>query len=262
MSYLPHIAVTKLESNTGTTASGSVSSTAGNALFSGAAVYETGGTAATITTSGGGTWTRDSSTTAIPISASINTMGAAISSCPSATGGSQTITLTRSAGSTGVIGFIYEFVGNPRSGISDATSPAVKTGTSTTVTSNTLANVTTNALFISVMVDDDGANPSTLTGTASGWTFPAGGKETDGSSYLPVATGYKIVSSVVTENSAWTVTSSNWGALIAVYKGIGAIPPFHRSQRFFRRTSSLILSLGLAAGSVVNAEFKRLKRAG
>jgi hypothetical protein len=226
MSYA-FVKVTELRSNTGTTASGSVTSTAANLLTGQAGCYVSGGAATTLTVSGGGTWTSDASAVSTIPASGTDKLSAVIASAPSATGGAQTITFTRSAGTLGVIGFVTEFSGNPTTGVRDATSPAVKTGTSAAASANSLSNVTANAVFVSFVVDDDSTSPSTVTATGTGWTIPAGGKETDGVNFLPSAMGYKIVSATGLETSPFTVTSSHWGELIAVYKAAGGGATFN-----------------------------------
>lgn len=212
------VKITKLQSSTGSTCSGSVSSTATNALFCGASSYCGTTTGSQLAASGGGTWAGDTSVT--DVSDTSNKFKGLIASCPSATGGSNTITVSN-GNANGVTAFIYEFSGNATSSMRDATSPAVAAGTGTTATSGSLSNVTANALFFAAMTNASGANPATVTGTSSGWTYPAGGVETNGSTFQTLGTGYKIVSVTGAETSAWTINSVRWDAMIAVYKAAG-----------------------------------------
>jgi len=210
--------VTKLESSSGHNVSGSVTSTAGNALF---AVVGSRGTNPTAdpSVSGGGTWTSDSAT---------HTAGGSvgISSNPNSLGGTQTITATITGQSShGVVLFVYEFSGNPQSNIKDANSPAINSGTSAAATSNSLSNVTASALFIVGMADNNTSSTSTVTGTGSGFTYPSGGKETNASTFTAVSSGYRIVSSVVSASDAVTITSSSWLDAIAVYKAAATDVP-------------------------------------
>ncbi len=200
------INVTKLEASSGSSFNGTVASTAGNALF---ACAGTTSLSTTPTVSGGGTWAKDTSGNNSTLCA------ASISSCPSATGGSQTVTTSNTAGGVTIV---YEFSGNPSSGILDAASPAAATGTSATATTGNDTNVTAAAVFIAMMVYNTSGNPATVTGTTGTFTYPAGGLETNGSSFDALGSGYRIVSSVTANaNSAWTIDSAGWVALIAVY---------------------------------------------
>jgi hypothetical protein len=212
------IAVTKVQSSSGASCSGSVSTTAGNMMVCGAASYENGTGTGPLVASGGGTWTSD--VTVHDTSSGVNKFDGLLASCPSATGGSQTITV--SGGLTnGVTSFIYEFSGNPTSSPLDSSPPAAASGSGTTATTNSEANAQADALFFAVMCNADGANPATVTGTSSGWTYPAGGKETNGATFQVTGTGYKIVSGIGSETSAWTIGSVQWDALIACYKAGG-----------------------------------------
>lgn len=209
------VKVTELRSTAGTTVSGSVSSTAGNALV---AVAGTSGTTNTPTVTGGGTWTKDASGSHTFVASGV-VVTASISSCPSATGGTQTITATTSGAAGGVV-FVYEFSFSGTFA-KDAASPALATGTGTTATTGSLTNSSTNALFVGMAITDSGANPATMTGTSAGWIYPAGGRELNASIYDDTGSGYAIVSSVAASTSAWTIDSNDWIALIAVYAESG-----------------------------------------
>lgn len=217
------VAVTKVQSSTSSSAANSVTSTAGNALFCVAASFCGTTTGSALAASGGGTWTSDTSQT--DVNDTNNKFKGLIASCPSATGGAQTVTVSN-GNANGVTAFVYEFSGNVTSSIRDATSPAVNAGTSTSVSTNTLANVTAAAVFVAMFTNADGANPATVTGTGSGWTYPAGAKETNGTTFQVLGSGYKIASSVVTESSTWTDGNFRWDGLIAVYKAAAAAGAF------------------------------------
>jgi hypothetical protein len=213
------VAVTKLQTSTGATCSGSVSSTAANALFCGAASYVGTTTGSNLSVAGGGTWAADAAQ--IDVSDTSNKFKLLLASCPSATGGSQTVTVSNGVVS-GVTAFVYEFSGPAAAPILDTSPPAVAAGTSTTATTGSETNVQADALFFGVMVDASGANPATVTGTSSGWQYPAGGVEKNGSTFQVIGTGYKIAASALTETSAWTINSVRWDAAIACYKAAAA----------------------------------------
>jgi hypothetical protein len=218
----------QLKSTSGNNVSGTLSATAGNALFAPEAAYMGGDTTHTPTISGGGTWTQDVSVNNFTDGTQTFNMACAISSCPSATGGSQTFTgASNASGGKGVQLSIYEFSGNPSSSIKDANSPAAAYSNAnvTSETTNSLSNVTANALFIALCQDADGSAAGTMTGTTTGWTYPALGKFTNGSTGgQEYGSGYNIVSSVAGQTSNWTISSSYAQAIIAVYKAAGGIP--------------------------------------
>lgn len=214
MSYA-YITTTKLVSSTGTNVSGSVSSTAGNALFGTASI---GGqnNANVITFSGGGTWATD-----VSVTNNANFLNAAIASCPNATGGSQTITVTQTGAGSGVVACFHEFSGNPTTSILDATGTNA-TGASAAATTNTLTNITADAVFIAMCADSGSSGTATMTGgvapTVGSWTYPVSGKDTDGVNHQICGSGYSIVTGIISNNvSAWTIDSTNWCALIACY---------------------------------------------
>lgn len=207
---------TVLTSNTGNNVSGSVSSTAGNALFCGAGCDNA--TNPTITGGGVATWTKDASGTY-----NSGNSSASLSSGPNTSGGTNTLTAT-AAGSSGVTAIVMEFSGEPTSGtIADNTSPAINSGLGTgTATTNSLTNVSADTVFIAFTSNTTGANPATFTSTGTGWTGPADAKQTNAASFVGAAMGYKIENSVGAETESWTIDSSNWGALIAVYDQAGS----------------------------------------
>src|SRR3954463_16484660 len=88
------VTVTELNNSGGAGVSGSVTSTASNALIALASTYYTGVVAnPTLTLSGGGTWTTDGRDNQ-HFSGSNDDFGLGFASTPSATGGTQTITTT------------------------------------------------------------------------------------------------------------------------------------------------------------------------
>jgi hypothetical protein len=212
------VAVTKVQASTGASASGTVTTTAANAMLCCAASYCGTTTGSALAASGGGTWTTDTSVT--DTNDANNKFKGLIASCPSATGGAQTVTISN-GNASGATAFVYEFSGNVTSSIRDAASPAVAVGTSTAPLTNSLSNTTADAVFVAMFTNADGGNPATNTGGGTGWTYPAGGKETNGATFQILGSGYKIVSSVAGETSSWTAGNFRWDALIAVYKAAG-----------------------------------------
>lgn len=204
---------TVIQSATGNNCSGPVTSTAGNALICGGSSDNPTPTNPTITGGGIATWTKDAS-------GSYNGAGAAasISSGPSSSGGTNTLTATAS-GTSGATAIVHEWSGLPSSGtLSDAASPAIKTGSATPASTNSLTNVSANAVFVAWVSDITGANPATVTSTGSGWTLPSDAVNTNGTTGDACGLAYKIVSSVAAQSESWTIDSTQWGALIAVYK--------------------------------------------
>jgi hypothetical protein len=206
---------TKLESGT-SSASGSVSATAGNALI--AVILEYGpSNTPNYTVSGGGTWTTNLNGT------SSNTMGVGFASCVSATGGTNTITVTSTAAGGGTTAFILEFSGMLSSGMYEgpASSTACTFGTSTTPTTSALTNTGTNAVKIAGAAFDAGDNIA-WSSTGTGWTMPTNGNEANGGSFLIAACAYKIVSASQSDTETWSRGSSNnWVAHISTYLGTG-----------------------------------------
>lgn len=213
------VTATKIEATSGTSVSSSTfSATAGNALVCCSVCSATSGSATT--TGGGGTWTKDATGVS-----SAGSLGLDISSAPNVTGGTSTITLTYSVATNGLTVIIQEWNGLPSSSMRDNTSPAMTHGTTTTVTTGSLSNVSTNAVYVAVMGDNSGANPATVTGTTSGWTYnPNSTDEKNGVSFMVAGTGYDIVSSVASRTSSWTIDAgaTDWAGLIAVYKQASA----------------------------------------
>lgn len=206
------VAVTELVNGSGLSASGSVSSTASNALIGlGYNFRYNSGSACNADTamavSGGGTWTNHGL-------ASTNTAGnipvtVAASSTPSATGGTQTITATWSGGTGAFDGgaiFVYEFSGMATSSLLDSLDTSGNTATSSTITSPAKTNANASDVFFAVFETVSGAN-ETIASTGSGWTLPTGGY--DGSvSSVTGGTAYKIVSTSASQTETWSNTES------------------------------------------------------
>ncbi len=207
------ITVTKIEGNTGSSANASVASTAGNVLLATCSAYEGANSTNTLSMSGGGTWTTD-------ISTNYDTVGDracdAMCSCPSATGGTQTITVS-GGNASGAAAGVYEFSGAPATPFLDGTPPAIATGSSTSATTNSCTNTNgAQAVFVAV-VGVDVSNSQSITGNSTGWVYPAGAKQTDGTSFWCWASGYKIVTIIGAETSNWTIANVPWGTMIAAY---------------------------------------------
>lgn len=195
---------TKIESNANTAAL-AVTSTAGNALICAIAALGT-----TYSVSGGGTWTTDKTGTA-----GTGGFKNAFASCPSATGGSQTITVSVT-GNPGITAFVMEFSGMAASGIYEG-STTTGSGNGTTFTTSALTNTQATAVKVAVTGNDSSLN-SAFSSTGTGWTLPTNGSEPDGSTWLAAACAYKIVSASQSDTETWTRTGTvNWVADIATY---------------------------------------------
>lgn len=209
------VKATKLEASSGNNCSGSVSWTSGDMLVVPCAGFTSGANGSTPSVSGGGgTWTTN--TNGNDITTGTNRAMGGIASNMTVTGTSATLTVTITS-ADGVTAGVMEFSGLSTTGQPDATSPAIKTGNSTSATSNTLANVTADAVFVACEFDGNSTN-TTLTGAGTGWTYPANAKEADGSNFQRLSGGYKIVSATGNQSDAVTIASQVWGELIAVYK--------------------------------------------
>lgn len=208
------VTATKLENTTGTSVSGTVTGTAGNAWL-GLSTKKSVTTSAT-TFSGGGTWTVDISGSSGP---KID-----IASAPNITGGSQTVTVTNTGASSAAVVVVQEFSGLATSSMLDNTPPAITTATNaTTQTTGSLSNVTANAVFVACATNASTANPATMTGNTAGWTYnPNTTNETNASSFVNFGTGYLIVSTVASQSSSWTTDRASGHAGISVYKAAAA----------------------------------------
>lgn len=217
------VTATKLTSGTGNNASGAISATAGSALFVGGSSYHaSNGTVAWTAARTGDTYTTDK---VDGFSSSPNLAVIGLASAPNVAGGSVTMTVTSTGSTNGLTCYVFEASGLATASILDATLPAVKTGTSTTSTSNSVANTTADAIFVAINTSTFGSTGGVDTNTGTGFSDVAGGvtmKDTDGNSEVVIDLAYKIVSSVVTNNGAWTTDNVLWAAEIGVYKAAAA----------------------------------------
>ena len=205
------VKVTELRAGSGS-ASGTVTATAGNALIVCVASFQISGSGV-LTVSGGGTWTTNRS----------GTMTSALqnffASCPSATGGSATITASVT-NSGAVTAFVYEFSGMAPSSMYEGAASSTN-GNGATKTTGALTNTQANALKLAITGVDSGATVA-FTSTGTGWTMPSGtfpstGSEPD-ATWCVAASAYKIVSASQSDTEAWTRTGAdNWVADIATY---------------------------------------------
>jgi hypothetical protein len=206
---------TELRSGTGT-ASGTVTATAGNALIACVCEYQPS-TNGVLTVSGGGTWTTNLNGTRFSF------VEAALASCPSATGGSNTISVT-ATNAGAITAFILEFSGMATSSMFEAAG-ATSNGTATTKTTSALTNTAANAVKIAVVALDGGGNTAWAS-LGTGWTMPTNGSEPDGTSWFNGASGYKIVSASQSDTESWSRTGTEtWAAEIATYLASSGAPP-------------------------------------
>lgn len=215
------VKATKGVATAGTSVTFSVNATAGNTLIAGGSGFmNTTTSGAYSVTRTGDTYTTD---TEGNTSAATDICHVGIASAPNVAGGAVNMVVTVSS-AQGVAGFALELSGLPTSAIKDANSPAIAIGTGTTATSNALTNATADAVYIGVVGSESGANPATVN-DGSGWTDNVGGvtmTNTNGSNSPVSGMTYQIVASASSRTVSWTVSSADWGAVIAVYKADGA----------------------------------------
>lgn len=205
------VACTKVENGSAGSATVSVSSTAGNALFAPAGVANS--VAASYTTSGGGTWTTD-------VNVQASSLEVGIASCPSATGGAQNITCASTNGGA-ISAFVHEFSGMATSSIKDVGGTS-NSGTGTSQSTTSLTNTNASDVFIAVFVDLS-AIVETITQTGTGWTTATNGSEPDGATKMAASSGYKIVSTAAAQSDTWTTSDSiGWLSISAAYKQAAA----------------------------------------
>ena len=212
------VAVTEIASNSSASASASVTATASDALIVIAAEYNA--TSPTMTVSVGGTWTTDQNT-ATDTGGSRTNYTIGLASCPSATGGTNTVTVSWSAGSL-VTSFLMEFSGmaNPVLDAVGSTNAAISSSPSTA--SQTNANA--NDVMVAGIFDGAASNPSFSAPTNS-WTLPTGGQE-DNASIVTGCVVYKIVSASATQSVSVTNNQLDpYYSLIAAYKQGSGLPP-------------------------------------
>lgn len=207
----------------------SVTSTAGNALFGLCGVYYTGANQnPTFTLSGGGTWTTDKVDNQHFTSTNDN-IASALASCPSATGGTQTLTFTWGITDNTFnifTAWVYEF-----SGMANPVLDAAGTGTqgaASPVTTNAQTNTNANDVMFGFGYTYS-SGVETHGSPGNSWIMPAGGDETDGTNFLTGVTAYKIVSSSASQSTSWTDSPSvAWTSLIGAYKQAPVTTPVGR----------------------------------
>lgn len=213
-------AITKLE-GTGVSVSGSVGATAGNALFCGADGYTSNVTGSLNSV------TRSTDTFTIDAqgdtSASAVRQRIGIASAPNVAGGAQTATVTFSSQAQQVVAFFVEAANLPASSMLSGTPPAVATGNSASGASNALTNADADAIYVGIVGSEATAAVSTLR-HGTGWYDTYGGTwsgEQDGSAWPVCSLEFQVVSSAASRQATWTLTSANWGALVAAYRYAG-----------------------------------------
>jgi hypothetical protein len=204
------VKVTELRSGASNAASGSVASTAGNALFVGSVAYYSGALAnPSLVVSGGGTWTIDKRDDE-HFSATNDDIIAGWASCPSAPGGTQTITVTWGTGFA-VTAFVFEFSGMVTAQpMLDVAGAGNQNTTGSPITAPSLTSLNAADVFLSICSIYGASSANTPTSTGTGWTQPAGtfptiGYEQDNTAFVASGTGYKIVSSAGPQQQSWTV---------------------------------------------------------
>ena len=222
---LSAVKATKATSATGTSVTmTNLTATAGNALIVGASGYEADiTTGAMLAVRTGDTFTTD---TEGNTSAATDVQRIGIASAPNVGAGPTSLVATVTL-ANGVVAFALEVGGPPTSSILDASSPAIKIGTSTSASTNNLTNVTPDAIFVAMVGTEAGGNPITLT-TGGSFTDNVGAttmKETNANSFPASGMGFRIVSATGAIAGAWTVDNADWGGIIAVYKDAGGAPP-------------------------------------
>jgi len=211
---MPYVGVTEIVSTTGTTASGTVTATAGNALIASVAASWNGTPphGAGVVARSGDTWTTHLYQVYQPTSFED---GIFLASAPNCAGGTVTCTFSCSTANSGLQGWVLEYSGLPSSAIVD-TAASGTAGTSTTPSSASLTNTQATALFVAGIANYDGNNPATLTSTGTGWTRP--GAELNGSLYYPNAIAYKEVSSIAAQQQTYTTANNQWVMVIGSFK--------------------------------------------
>lgn len=212
------VAATRILASSGSTASGAVSATAGNALIVGSLMFNTGSVSVTRT---GDAYTTDAN-------GDVNTAGSGILSAPNCAGGSVTMNITCTAGD-GISVFVLEASGLPSSSIRDATSPATASGNSATATTGSLTNATANALYVAVVSTDSTSVSATVTVGGSFIATVGATTMTQTNTNLGMIGGmaYQIVSSATSRTATWAITSADWTTQISVYRAaaVTAFPP-------------------------------------
>ena len=209
---MAYVGVTEIKSSTGSTASGTVTATAGNALLATVAASNDGtphGTSTVART--GDTWTTHFYQE-YPLN---NHDGIYLASAPNCAGGAVTCTFSCTTGAGGMMGWVLEYSGLPTSSIVDTTANG-NAASVTTASTPSLTNTQATALFIAGIANYDGGNPATITSTGSGWTVA--GSELNGALYYPNAIAYKEVTSIAAQQETFTVGSFMWATVIGSFK--------------------------------------------
>ncbi len=203
------VACTRLENNSGNSVTGSVSGTGGNAMICQVQDFSPG--TATLTTSGGGTWTTDHNGSVL------NTQRTSSASCPNITGGAVSRTASYGAG-VSCNAYFMEFSGMATSSIFEAAGTTAS-GTTSPMSTGALSNTQASAVKVAMVAVDTGDN-QTLGTSGTGWTIPTNGSEGNGAAQYVGAVAYKIVaaSQSDTETFTWSGTfASGWTADIRTY---------------------------------------------
>jgi hypothetical protein len=122
-----------------------------------------------------------------------------------------TVTVPTGGDTTWVVGKSYLGMASGGPVISHTAS-----GTSAAASSGSATPTDTGQLAFGGFSDMNGANPSTVTFTGSS-PLAQIASETDGATYWPAAAADGILTSTTAVALAWTVTSSNWDAVVAIY---------------------------------------------
>jgi hypothetical protein len=239
---MPYVGVTQLLSTTGSTASGTVTATAGNALFASvAASWTSGAHGPGVVARTGDTWTTHVYQVFTAVSSED---GVFLASAPNCAGGGVTCTVSCSTASSGLQGWVMEYSGPPTSSIVDTTASGTN-GTSTTLATASLTNTQATALFVAGVANYDGGNPATLTSTGTGWTAP--GIEKNGSLYYPNAIAYKEVTSVAAQQATFSTANFLYATVIGSFKitaggGGQDTPELYGSPRLSARQMQQLLA--------------------
>jgi hypothetical protein len=159
-------------------------------------------------------------------------------------GGSSTVTVTWAGAVDVATVYVTEVSGAATSSSTDGVG-ASASGTSTTPASGAFSASSSTDFWIGAVCGPFPANPATMTAGA-GWTIPAGGKETNGSSFLVSSVEYMANPGATSENAQWTTDSGFWVASVYPFKAAGAAagPTFPQLERGIRG-----LMRGVVSGS-------------
>lgn len=221
-------ATIKTQAGTNTITSNSFTSTAGRSLFAAASFGGVATTWNTPTDSKGNTWS-------LAVTKVNLTLGVAIAYClaPGSVGASHTVTMSEDGvvGSADMCVAFCEY-----SGIANVAGSNSNNGTSTGPTTGAVS-LNGSRLYL---IAENNAGAPTITPDAA-WTQVS--ENESGSSAQPLNLSEQRAGSG-SLNGGWTLGSSQaWVAVIAAFNlAAKANGPYHRSQRFFRRASGLLVS--------------------